>query len=625
MHKLTAFLFGILLFLPFAGISQGISLPELEVKGGKTTFVHTLNEQQADTGILRLLTSRSLADLLEQETGMALRSYGAGGSALLSLRGSSSAQTTISWNGLTLNSPMLGVCDLSLIPSFLAGEVCIQYGGQGSSAGNGAIGGSILIDEAPVDTAGNRIEILGIMGSFGEEQLGISLESSKGKMGVRSRIYGSKAKNNFEYNRPGGERIAQSHADFTQYGFTHSMYYDSGPNRLMVNLWHLETARELPPHMLADESLQEQFDQNSKASASWTRTLKQGYFRMRAGVSSDRLRYKDPMVQLDDKSNSLQVQGDAESSWRLSKHTGLGLQGTWNRSSAKTDQYGVQQIQDWYSIAGKFRWNASGISAVAGLRQAWANGKAVPFLPSLECRIELGKGTSLHMEGSRVFRLPTLNDRYWLPGGNPDLLPENGYATSIGMAVSRSNDHWTIGLRGALFASDITNAIVWIPNDQAIYSAVNMHRIVCSGAELDLRIQWRKNDWQLAIRAQPSLTRAEVTATEERFSYLLNRQLMYTPQVMYRLQTAVSYRQISLRVAHRYTGYRYTTEDHAHFLDPFDLTEAHLSWNVPVHKAQVVTLNLSVTNLFNEAYQVVAWRAMPGRAWQIGMYYPLSW
>jgi iron complex outermembrane receptor protein len=401
--------------------------------------------------------------------------------------------------------------------------------------------------------------------------------------------------------------------------------YTSGLNRLMVNLWHLETMRELPPHMLADASLQEQFDQNSKASASWTRTLKQGYFRIRGGVSNDRLRYKDPMVQLDDKSSALQVQGDAEASLHLSKHTGIGLQGTWNRSSAKTDQYVVPQSQDWYSVAGKFRWNVAGISAVAGLRQAWADGKVVPFLPSLECRIELGKGTSLHMEGSRVFRLPTLNDRYWLPGGNPDLRPENGNATSVGIAVNRSKDHWALWLRGALFASNITNAIVWIPNDQAIYSAVNMHRIFCSGAELDLRLQWRKHDWQLALRAQPSLTRAEVSATEERFSYLLNRQLMYTPQVTYRLQADVSYRQVSLRVAHRYTGYRYTTEDHAHFLDPFDLTEVHLSWNVPVHKSHMITMNLSVRNLFNEAYQVVAWRAMPGRAWQIGVYYPLSW
>lgn len=180
-------------------------------------------------------------------------------------------------------------------------------------------------------------------------------------------------------------------------------------------------------------------------------------------------------------------------------------------------------------------------------------------------------------------------------------------------------------MRLAVFACEINNAIVWLPNDQAIYSAVNMHQIGSKGMELDLRLNrsWKK--WKVLFAAMPSVTLTEVKQTSEAFEYMLNRQLVYTPKVLYRFEAELSYQSIGLRALHRYTGYRYTTEDHAHFLEPFSLTDIFLNWKILRGKYKGVTLNIGVRNLFNEAYQVMAWRAMPGRSWQAGMYFPLSW
>ena len=36
---------------------------------------------------------------------------------------------------------------------------------------------------------------------------------------------------------------------------------------------------------------------------------------------------------------------------------------------------------------------------------------------------------------SRNFRAPTLNERYWQPGGNPDLEPEESYNIEAGITL----------------------------------------------------------------------------------------------------------------------------------------------------------------------------------------------
>ncbi|MFM9056606.1 MAG: TonB-dependent receptor [Bacteroidota bacterium] len=613
------------LLFPMALFAQGIALPELEVKGRRTLFVQTLNEQVADTGSWVLLSTRSLADLLEREPGMALRSYGAGGSSLLSLRGSTPAQTRISWNGLSLNSPMLGVCDLSLIPAFLSGPVHIQYGGIGSSSGDGAIGGHIRIEESIDDSLPTETGILALGGSFGEQQLGVSFQSATGRLSLRTRVYGNKSDNDFEYIRPGGEQIRQTHAMFEQVGLTQSLRYRTGSGKIGVDIWHVETEREIPAHMLAVSSLQEQDDRNSRASAFWLLESDRGYFRLSIGVSHDRIHYSDPSVLLDDRSTSLQIQTDAEGSVRLSAATSVQLQALWSRASAETDYYPETCVQDWFSAAGKFRWTHHKLTTVFGIRQAWFEGKAVPVLPSLESILALSQHIKFSLEAARVFRLPTLNDRFWIPGGNPDLKPEQGYSVTAGFSMSKQFGNWSSTTRLAVFSSEINNAIVWLPNEQAFYAAVNMHQIGSKGLELDFRMNrsWKK--WNLSLAAAPSLTRTEVKQTSEAFAYMVNRQLVYTPKLLYRFEAELSYRSIGLRALHRYTGYRYTTEDHAHFLEPFSLTDIFLNWKMLRGKYKGVTLNVGVRNLFDEAYQVMAWRAMPGRSWQAGIYFPLSW
>ena len=58
--------------------------------------------------------------------------------------------TLIDWNGININSPMLGQSDLSLIPVGLIDDIQIYFGGASMPINNGGIGGTINLETKPV-------------------------------------------------------------------------------------------------------------------------------------------------------------------------------------------------------------------------------------------------------------------------------------------------------------------------------------------------------------------------------------------------------------------------------------------------------------------------------------------
>ena len=81
-----------------------------------------------DTLILRESITNSLADILSQSTSIFIKSYGRGTMATASFRGSSPSHTQVLWNGININSPMLGQVDFSMIPSFFVDDMTLWHG-----------------------------------------------------------------------------------------------------------------------------------------------------------------------------------------------------------------------------------------------------------------------------------------------------------------------------------------------------------------------------------------------------------------------------------------------------------------------------------------------------------------
>lgn len=77
------------------------------------------------------------------------------------------------------------------------------------------------------------------------------------------------------------------------------------------------------------------------------------------------------------------------------------------------------------------------------------------------------------------------------------------------------------------------------------------------------------------------------------------------------------YKGFAVTYTHTFTGSRYTTSDNSDFLPFYFLANIRADKNILLKK---ISLNLfiSVHNIYNEQYQAMAYRAMPGRYYSLG-------
>src|SRR5688572_16760184 len=70
---------------------------------------------------------------------------------------------------------------------------------------------------------------------------------------------------------------------------------------------------------------------------------------------------------------------------------------------------------------------------------------------------------TLKLNAGKVYRIPTLNDLFWMPGGNPDLKPEEGYTIDGTAEYNAHKNNYDVKISGSVFYKLISNWIQWVP------------------------------------------------------------------------------------------------------------------------------------------------------------------
>ena len=80
------------------------------------------------------------------------------------------------------------------------------------------------------------------------------------------------------------------------------------------------------------------------------------------------------------------------------------------------------------------------------------------------------------------YRFPTLNDLYFLPGGNPDLKSEHGFTYDVGLSFSVGKEN-VYALSGGInwFDSHIDDWIIWLPTTKGFFSPETLKRYMLTG------------------------------------------------------------------------------------------------------------------------------------------------
>lgn len=621
------FLFFSLVLLPFicqAQIDTSITFHPIEVKASPLRQAAIGGEKEIwAKSDIQSLPSNTIADLLHSETGIFIKSYGLGSLATSSIRGASASHTLVLWNGLPIHSPMLGLLDLSLLPSNVAEKIEVEYGGASAKWGSGAIGGSISLENVTDFSKRLKINHQSNLGSFGTHHEALQLGFGNKRFQSVTKFNYDKAENDFLHEvHPDLPKRRQTNAHLLQYNFLQDIYFQINSNqRLSVHLWWQNSNRQIPPTVVQNESQAYQDDKALRLSLNWQKTDAKALWSGKLGYFKEHLDYYDPQILLTALSDFSTLIGELDAQFSIGENEQHKLAfGTMHSlNSAFAAGYQAKHPIEEYraAIFGNYQGTFANWTTQLSLRQEMVAGKLIPLTPILAVRRNIGKRLIVKTKVSKNYRLPTLNDRFWQPGGNPDLKPESGWSEEATIAWTPKNKGQKISSRFALtgFNRNIHNWILWSRLEgQPFWSSNNISEVWSRGLETRLQFTYQSVAILYQLKGSYHLTHSTNQVALEFPKISAGQQLFYTPQNQFTGSLSANWREFYVAYQHRFVGSSLGINED---LEAYHLGQLRLRYDWKLKKIKG-NLFCTIDNLWNESYYVIERRPMAGRFFRVG-------
>ncbi len=608
--------------------SSAISLMEVEITGVQSKqFTAGKKIQQFDSLTKQNFNNSNLGELLSVNSPLFIKNYGPGNLSTSSFRGGNASQTAILWNGFNIQNNMLGQTDFSLLPNFIFDDIGIEYGGSASVWGSGAMGGSIHLNNTPKFNKGmSTILNLGF-GSFDAQKLNSAVHYSGKKFSTTTKVYLNQSENNFSYLDTVVKK--QMHSQFSMEGFLQELSFLIGKNqKLTARAWYNVTQRNLPHYFGSKKSTASQLDKNLKLSADWIYEGKKLIPAIRIAYFDDILNYTDSSAKLFSKSKISTIIAEADVNYLINTHHKLYLGLNYTNYTGTTLNY-VKPNQNLNKEAVLLGYNLNyfeqKLQFDVNIRQEFSSAFTIPLTGSAGLSYQLlkpmpsaGRQVTLKANAAKVYRLPTLNDLYWNPGGNPNLKPEEGYTYEGSFEVKLPYKHFLLETEMTYFDKNISNWIYWVPGAGGNPTPINLMKVYSRGTETSSRVSYTYNKFKTQIGFNSAYVLSTSTESNLENDASVNKQLIYTPRYNYGGNFSLTYNKFNISYYHNYVGYRFTTSDNTSWLKPYHFANLKIGYQTSFQKLTLVT-SLHINNLFNSNYMVIAQRPMPLRNYEISL------
>ena len=429
------------------------------------------------------------AELLERE-GVHVRSYGPGMLSSVSLRGGGASQTLALWEGVPLVSPSLGQLDWSLIDLGAFTHVALVRGGDATAWGSGAVSGTLVLDAAAPSAAGASGAVSLHAGAFGERGAGARAAYGRGIWRATSELSYLSADNDYPYLAAAGRRDTerrQTNADQRRTTLRQSVYVRPGPrDAIEAHYWGFDSERGVAPTAVQNASVARQRDAAHRLTANWRHSGERIVWTSRAAHLSEVLDYRDEATGVRSAGAFdvwLAESVAAASLGRAGHRVSLGT--TLTHTAAEVNEvYPGGRPRQWRTaLFASYGLTRRRLSAEFSLRAGWVDGGRMPLTPTAGLGYRVREGLALRARVSRDYRLPTFNDRYWRPGGNPELRPESGWSQELGGDFD--SGPWTLSLTG--YHRLVRDWLLWArAPGESYWSATNLAAVRSAGWEARL-------------------------------------------------------------------------------------------------------------------------------------------
>ncbi len=639
-----------------------VQLPEARVRSASEAALLQLKLATSPAGTFTtrldpaaLGPGASLGAVLANQTPLAVRQYGPGQLASLSVRGTSAQQVAVLWHGFNLNFPTLGQADLSLLPAAALTSAELLHGPDAARYGSGAVGGALRVatDDFTADLysgheltpAVARGQVVVAAGSFGQQA--VSMRADVGGAHQRSSTSAQmgRAANDFPYRYrtfQGTQTARQVNAATRSYSVTQDYSANLGTAwRLAAAAWLTGAERQIAPALNTPNTHAQEHDASRRLLLAATY---REHTTLRVASFADVIDYTDDRTGPSD-SRSQSWQGQLETAHQLRYHgpNQLRVRGGLEAQHfrARADGYGAgvktEHRAAAFGEATLERSTSHPFTATLSVRQAVLPQGRAPFTPALRADWQALERANLHLWASaaRAYRAPTLNERYWRPGGNPDLRPEDSFGYEAGATLSPSRQYGQYGALGSLeivaFQQRVSNWVQWTPDGATgLWSPRNLRRVRSRGIEAQAKILLRgapATGSHTALRLAGQWLQTVKTAGLPADPDPVGVQLPYVPTragsaTLLHGRNLLPKLRLDANFSGTLTSRRTTTADGQETLPGYGLLHAGASLTRPfgsADEAGSLTLRLDCFNLLNSEYQSQQNRPMPGRAWQVSL------
>ena len=617
-----ALLFSLSSFGQMATLIDTIRINEVIVNGHPFLSGSESKTIIIDSSLLKDYSHDNISELISENTPIYVKNYGTGGIATVSLRGTGAGYTQLAWNGVNINSAMLGQTDLSLIPAGFIDDMSIFYSGESLYLNSGGIGGIINFETKPTWKDETNILANISAGSFGRYSALLKVKTGNRNFQSSTKALIQSAENNFPYLNnftsidPVSER--RKNAGVNQNSFMQELYFRGEKNVVSARIWYQKADRNIPVPIV-----NQQPDQGENQKDEFLRTMiNYGGYRGKTDYNaslswfSERLNYLNPLLSIDSKNltNSLIFKCGFDT--EINEKTSISFMVNNEISIVNSVNYNSIKSRNLVGLTASARrifGKRAGVTAL--IRQTIKdNNILIPdFSTGLDYRLINNKEYFIKINFSHNSRVPTLNDMYWNPGGNRSLKNEYSYTGEF-MFEMNSNISSPLSFSNqiSLYLISINNMIKWTPGEFGYWSPSNISKANSSGAEGNVSLSYIYNSFKIRFRAKYAWNIAHVIKSQES-EVASGKQIVYIPEHLFNLGMRAGYKNYYLSWLSCFTGKRYTTTDNSDYLSGYFLNNVSAGIKLGSGK-NLFDINLKTDNIFNVNYQSIAWYPMPGRS-----------
>ena len=559
----------------------------------------------------------TISEVLLQQSNTYLKKYGQGQLASISLNGFNAVHTDIRWNGIKINSPMLGQTDLNTLHIGTNNFLSI------TDQNTDNLSGSLSLEQKFHYKDQNHLTFHASVGSFKNSSGFLSYLFSNSRLYSNTLVSYQGAKNDFSYKSPLflNETVKQINAETKQLNVEKIFGYKlNARNQIKIFGKFFMSDRNIAPTIFETNGLQNQKDKMALGKIEWAHH----YLNIKTTLNSAFI-YQDMIYQFSPSNsavkskatswqNNFSIRADFKENFRyigtLSHELETGF----------SDHYSKLQKRNRIKLDNEVVYYVSYFSSSIGFSEVLIANKLSPFLPKAKIEFtlyDLPANFKIGVDYSAKVRFPTLNELYWIPGGNEDLKTENSQNLKLLIFLSRKMKTVKFENRFEYFSIWANQFIQWKPSTNIYWIPENIGAVYSRGFNnhLSTAITFKK-DISLDLSLNYSFTRTTKTKQTE--------QLLYVPFTQVNLNTQLNSKWINFAFNHHYTSIRFANENNTIPLNKYYLLDFYANKTFQFKNKDELTLGAQLNNITNQTYYTVINRPLPGFNFNFSVKYQLN-